>query len=162
MVRLIASGKKALLVLAWMGATTGWAQSTMESPIRARISIGLPTPTGAPKLAETLQSYASVSDPAVNRLRIASTDSTEPVSSHQLNRAYAGTAMGLAVAGAQMPALGPGEGGVGAGVGYYEGATAVGVMVKKISSTGNGSWQAGASTDGKRFGLSVGMGWKWE
>ena len=161
MFRWIASGKF-LVVLAWMGSSVVWAQANAEAPARPRISMGLATPSGSSHSLDSLQAYASPSEPAVNRPRMETIASTDPVTPQQLDRAYAGTAMGLAVAGAQMPALGPGERGVGAGVGYYEGATAVGVMVKKISATGNGSWQAGASTDGKRFGLSVGMGWKWE
>lgn len=161
MFRLITSGK-IVVVLACLGACATWAQSTTNSTVRPRISTGLPTLSSAPNLADALQPFASPTDPAINKVRIAQIESTDVVTTNQLNRAYAGTAMGLAVAGAQMPALGPGERGVGAGVGYYEGSAALGFLVKTISSTGNGSWQAGASTDGKRFGLSVGMGWKWE
>jgi hypothetical protein len=161
MVRWIASGKF-LIVLAWMGASVAWAQVDGQLPTRPKISMGLASQSNVNQLLDSLQAYANPSEPATHKLRIANTVTTDFATSQQLNRAYAGTAMGLAVAGAQMPALGPGERGVGAGVGYYEGATAIGVMVKKVSATGNGSWQAGASTDGKRFGLSVGMGWKWE
>ena len=76
--------------------------------------------------------------------------------------AYSGTAMSLALTGAVMPTLDPGEMGFGIGVGHYKGYSALGFNFKGLSRSGDTAFGVGVSTTGKEWGLSLGMGFKWK
>ena len=75
--------------------------------------------------------------------------------------AYSGTAMSMALSGAYMPNLEPGEKAVGAGVGSYKGYTALAVTYKQLAGNGKMAWGAGVSTTGREVGVNAGVGWKW-
>jgi autotransporter adhesin len=76
--------------------------------------------------------------------------------------AYSGVAMSMAMAGAVMPPLEPGEKGVGVGIGTYKGYTALGFQFKALSASGESAWGVGISTTGKEWGLQAGFGVKWK
>jgi hypothetical protein len=92
-------------------------------------------------------------------------NATDAVNVSQLNEnsrvAYAGIAMSFALSGVTMPPLDPGEMGIGVGLGYYKGSSAVGVSFKALNKAGNMSWGAGVSSTGREWGLQVGVGFKW-
>ena len=75
--------------------------------------------------------------------------------------AYSGTAMSLAMAGAVMPDLAAGEMGVGVGLGYYKGYSALSLNFKGINSDGRMAFGAGLSSTGREWGLQLGVGFKW-
>lgn len=74
--------------------------------------------------------------------------------------AYSGTAMSLALAGNYMPTLGPGEKGLGAGVGNFRGQTALGINFKAVTRSGF-TWGGGLATTGQEVGVNLGIGYKW-
>ena len=75
--------------------------------------------------------------------------------------AYSGAAMGLATSGAVMPALQPGEKGLGAGFGAYRGYGALALQFKSMADSGTSAWGVGVTTTGKEWGMQVGVGFKW-
>jgi len=75
--------------------------------------------------------------------------------------AYSGTALAMAMAGAYMPNLEPGEKAVGVGLGSYKSYTAIGLNFKALNETGKMTWGVGVSTTGKEWGVNAGLGWKW-
>ncbi|WP_281254276.1 YadA family autotransporter adhesin [Paraburkholderia ribeironis] len=75
--------------------------------------------------------------------------------------AYSGVAMAMAMSGTYMPTLAPGEQELGAGVGQYQGYSAVAVNFKGLSRNGRWSYGAGISTTGHDVGINAGVGWKW-
>jgi autotransporter adhesin len=76
--------------------------------------------------------------------------------------AYSGVATSLALSGAVMPDLGPGEKGVGIGIGTYRGYSAVALRLKGVSSSGESAWGVGVSTTGREWGVQLGFGFKWK
>jgi trimeric autotransporter adhesin len=76
--------------------------------------------------------------------------------------AYSGVAMSFAMSGAVMPALDPGEKGVGIGMGSYQGYGAVALQFRSLSGTGQSAWGMGVTTTGKEWGMQLGWGFKWK
>ncbi|WP_174770007.1 YadA-like family protein [Paraburkholderia hayleyella] len=76
-------------------------------------------------------------------------------------RAYSGVAMAMAMTGAYLPPLGPGEKTLGVGVGGYKGYGALAVNFKALANNGRLSWGAGVSSSGHDVGFNAGAGWKW-
>jgi len=75
--------------------------------------------------------------------------------------AYSGVAMSMAMTGAVMPTLGPSESGLGAGVGTYQGYSAVALTFKSLSASGKVAWGVGVSSTGSNWGAYAGIGFKW-
>jgi len=76
--------------------------------------------------------------------------------------AYSGVAMSMAISGVTIPALDPGEKGVGIGIGTYKGYSAVAIQFRGLAPAGTASWSIGVSTTGKAWGLQLGTGFKWK
>ncbi|WP_170043848.1 YadA family autotransporter adhesin [Paraburkholderia acidicola] len=77
------------------------------------------------------------------------------------HRAYSGVAMSMAMTGAYLPSLNPGEVAAGVGVGGFSGYGAIALNVKGLASNGSLGWGAGVSTTGSVVGFNFGAGWKW-
>ncbi len=75
--------------------------------------------------------------------------------------AYSGVAMGMALAGAVPPTLQPGEKGLGAGLGNYQGYSAVAMTFRALSATGKQTYSIGVASTGSRWGGNIGFGFKW-
>ena len=86
---------------------------------------------------------------------------TDAANTGQVKSAYAGVAMSFSLSGIQLANLNAGEQGFGAGVGYFKGKTAIGTAYRSVSKEGNRTLSAGAASDGKDYGLNLGVAWKW-
>lgn len=80
----------------------------------------------------------------------------------QVKSAYAGVAMSFSLSSIQLANLNAGEQGFGAGLGYFKGKAAVGTAYRSVSKEGNRTLSAGAASDGKDYGLNLGVAWKWQ
>ncbi|MEX3931800.1 YadA family autotransporter adhesin [Paraburkholderia phymatum] len=80
---------------------------------------------------------------------------------HVASVAYSGVAMSMALAADYMPKLDPGQYGVGAGVGTFQGYSALGLNFKSLSESGRWSWGAGIAATAKQIGANAGVGYKW-
>jgi autotransporter adhesin len=153
------SGATALGSNAWATSFNSTAIG-FRSTAKAENSVAL----GAGSVADQANTVSVGS--AGNERRItnlaAGVNGTDAVNMDQLKAAYAGAAMSLALNTTFMPNLTPGKKAVGAGVGYYKGEAAVGVTFKALNESGNSSYGAGVSTNGKDVGVSIGLGWMWE
>lgn len=87
---------------------------------------------------------------------------TDAANMGQVNAAYSGVAMNFSLSGIQLANLNAGEQGFGAGIGYFKGKAAVGTAYRTVNKEGNRTLSAGAASDGKDYGLNLGVAWKWQ
>lgn len=79
--------------------------------------------------------------------------------------AYSGTAMAVALSGAYVPTLHPGEKTVGLATlglatGTYKGYAAASLGFKALSDDGRTAWGMALASTGRDWGLNAGIGWK--
>ncbi len=146
--------------------SNAWAVNTNSTAIgfRSTAQADNSVALGAGSVADQANTVSVGS--STNQRRItnvaAGVANTDAANVGQLKAAYAGAAMSLALNNTFMPNLLPGKKAFGAGLGYYKGEAALGLSFKALDETGNSSYGAGLSTNGKDVGVSIGMGWMWE
>lgn len=74
--------------------------------------------------------------------------------------AYSGTAMAVALSGAYVPTLYPGEKTVGLAMGTYRRHAAASLGFKALSDDGRLAWGLAVASTGNDWGLNAGIGWK--
>lgn len=74
--------------------------------------------------------------------------------------AYSGTAMAVALSGAYVPTLHPGEKTVGLAMGTYKQYAAASLGFKALSDDGRTAWGMAVASTGSDWGLNAGIGWK--
>jgi hypothetical protein len=74
--------------------------------------------------------------------------------------AYSGTAMAVALSGACVPTLYPGEKTVGLAMGTYKSYAAASLGFKALSDDGRMAWGMAVASTGNDWGLNAGIGWK--
>lgn len=74
--------------------------------------------------------------------------------------AYSGTAMAVALSGAYVPTLYPGEKSIGLAMGTYRSYASASLGFKALSDDGRMAWGMAVATTGSDWGLNAGIGWK--
>lgn len=129
-----------LLVMLWLcAAASHGAANAADGVLIANMAPGV-LPGDAANLGQLGQAHSALRD--VERI------------------AYSGAAMAVAMSGAYVPTLYPGEKTVGLAVGSYRGYTAASLGFKTLSDDGRMAWGMAVANTGRDWGFNAGIGWK--